>query len=172
VGNEEKIGKIELKGNQVSAKQIYEAVEKEVGRIRVLYEIRPLLETRPLKKNGPELFKAGEEVELKIQIQWPRGIRRYCEDHFLEIKLGSSTNDRCDCNRYNIANEEEVMCHTCSLMKRVCCVCQKPVDVEEEEEAVKDECDMYDIEIPEGIFPLDFSWLHRNEDNYRIQNNK
>ncbi len=46
-----------LKGKQAGAKEVYEAVEKEVGRIRVLYEIRPLLETRPLKKTGSEVFK-------------------------------------------------------------------------------------------------------------------
>lgn len=138
-------------------------MEKEVGRIRVLYEIRMLQETRPLKKTGPETFKGGEEVELKVQIQWPKGIRRYCEDHFLEIKLGSATNDRCDCNRYNISNEEEVMCHTCALMKRVCCVCQTPVDTEAEEEAVKEELDVYDLPCPDDIWPLDFSWLHRND---------
>lgn len=57
----------------------------KVGRIRVVYEIRPLLETRPLKKTGPELFKAGETVELKIQIQWPRGVRRYCEVRLLSL---------------------------------------------------------------------------------------
>jgi hypothetical protein len=51
-------------------------------------------------------------------------LNSYCEDHFIEIKLGSATNDRCDCGRYNISNEEEVMCHTCALIKRVCCVCQ------------------------------------------------
>lgn len=122
VANDDKIGKLVIGGQQVSAKQIYESIEKEVGRIRVVYEIRPLQETRPLKKNGPEVFKAGEEIELRIQvrrprttflesvicalfssqgrslfqIQWPRGIRAYCEDHFTEIKLGSATNDRCD----------------------------------------------------------------------------
>jgi hypothetical protein len=79
VGNSDKVGTIVLEGKQSTAKQVFEAVEKEVGRIRVVYEIRPLLETRPLKKTGPELFKAGEQVELKIQIQWPRGVRRYCE---------------------------------------------------------------------------------------------
>lgn len=47
---------------------MFEATEKEVGRIRVLYEIRPLQETRPLKKTGPEIFKSGEVVELKIQV--------------------------------------------------------------------------------------------------------
>jgi hypothetical protein len=66
------VGTVVIDGKQASAKQVYEAIEKEVGRIRVLYEIRPLLETRPLKKTGSEQFKGGETVELKIQIQWPR----------------------------------------------------------------------------------------------------
>ena len=86
MANEDKIGKMVLPGASVSAKDVYEGLEKEVGRIRVVYEIRPLQETRPLKRTGPETFKAGEEVELRIQIQWPRGIRAYCEDHFAEIK--------------------------------------------------------------------------------------
>ncbi len=51
------VGTIVLKGKQAGAKEVYEAVEKEVGRIRVLYEIRPLLETRPLKKTGTEVFR-------------------------------------------------------------------------------------------------------------------
>lgn len=96
----------------------------------------------------------------------------------MEIKLGSATNDRCDCGRYNISNEEEVMCHTCALIKRVCCVCQvspmrarrawiahvrdaslqQPVDLDAEQEAVVDECETYEIPFPPGIFPLDFSW--------------
>lgn len=109
------------------------------------------------------LFQAGESIELKIQIQWPRGVRRYCEDHFQEIKLGSATNDRCECGRYNISNEEEVMCHTCALIKRVCCVCQKPVDTEAEEAAIRDECETYDVPVPDGIFPLDYKWLHRHD---------
>lgn len=33
---------MELKGATIGAKQVYEAIEGEVGRIRVLYEIRPL----------------------------------------------------------------------------------------------------------------------------------
>lgn len=53
-------------------------------------------------------------------------------------------------------------------MKRVCSVCQKPVDLEEEEEAVKDECDTYDVDISDVSFPLDFSWLHRNDDGFRV----
>jgi hypothetical protein len=57
----------------------------------------------------------------------------------------------------------QVMCHTCALIKRVCCVCQAPVDLEAEEEAVKDECETYDIPIQDVVFPLDFSWLHRHD---------
>ena len=162
VGNSDKVGKFSLPAPAGPA-AVLEALEREVGRVRVAYEIRPLQETRPLKKTGTEKFGAGEEVELKVQLQWPRGVRRYCEDHYAEVKLGSSTNDRCDCGRYNISNEDEVMCHTCALMKRVCCVCQKPVDTEAEEEAVKDECETYDIPIEGVEFPLDFSWLHRND---------
>ena len=60
------------------------------------------------------------------------------------------------------------MCRVCALMKRVCSVCQKPVDLEEEEEAVRDECETYDIDISDVTFPLDFSWLHRHEEAYRI----
>ena len=68
MANDDKIGKLVVPGQQVSAQQVYEGVEKQVGRIRVVYEIRPLQETRPLKKNGPEVFKAGEEIELRIQV--------------------------------------------------------------------------------------------------------
>lgn len=40
VGNTDKVGDVTINGATVTAKQAYEAVEAEVGRIRVLYEIR------------------------------------------------------------------------------------------------------------------------------------
>ncbi len=74
------------------------------------------------------------------------------------------------------------MCLTCSLIKRCCAVCQvlesvlfflfgllfisffkAPVDLEAEEEAVKDECETYDIPIDDVEFPLNFTWLHRHD---------
>ena len=35
---------------------------------------------------------------------------------------------------------------------------QKPVDTEAETEAVKEECDTYEIPFPPDIFPLNFQW--------------
>lgn len=78
------------------------------------------------------------------------------------MRFGTATTTRCGCGRYNIANQDEKLCHTCALISRTCAICEKAVDTDQETEDVKDYCDTYDIYHPDDIFPLEFGWLLRH----------
>ena len=80
------------------------------------------------------------------------------------MRFGTATTQRCECGKYNLSNQDEKICHTCALVGRICSVCENAIDAEKEEEDVRDYCDTNDIEIPEGIFPLEFGWLLRNNE--------